>query len=376
MSTLGLSGNADVPAVYVNRGTVDFKKKDIDWGPPICTHITQPAADSPDKNWITCDNWPNSKGYGTCYEEYDNNGNGNRLLMQWTDDSGLTWHPAPNLNTNPAIPGNGNTGDVQNETTLAAPASPGDTNVKVTSVTNLGTTLAAAAVAGATNIKVTSTAPFFTTTLAAAANAGDTNIKVASVTGLLPGQTLNVDTGASLESRVISVGRNSGRERDGRHAHGTRSAPRMRAGRRSRSPARRSTSTPARGSRRARSSSSARPARQAPASRSRPPSPRAHASGAQVNDAVIKVDVDPSGGNQETVNVLSVGTAGAAGTGVTSRPALTKSHVQGAPTANAAAPAVGAPAASAASRSSSRRLRARLPERCAAASSCRSRSTA
>jgi hypothetical protein len=35
----------------------------------------------------------------------------------------------------------------------------------------------------------------------------------------------------------------------------------------------------------------------------------AHASGVQVNDAVIKVDVDPSGGNQETVAVASVGTA-------------------------------------------------------------------
>jgi len=38
---------------------------------------------------------------------------------------------------------------------------------------------------------------------------------------------------------------------------------------------------------------------------------------------------------------VSVGTAGAAGTGVTFSPALTKSHVQGAPTANAAAPEVG-----------------------------------
>ena len=207
VSTLGLAGNADVPAVYVNRGTVDFNKKDIDWGPPICTHITQPSADSPDKNWITCDNWPNSKGYGTCYEEYDNNGNGNRLLMQWTDDSGLTWHPAPNLNTNPAIPGNGNTGDVQNETTLAAPANAGDTNIKVTSVNNLGTTLAAASNAGDTNIKVTSTAPFFTTSLSAAATAGATNIKVASVTGLLPGQTLNIDR--ALRSRR--------RDPDGRH---------------------------------------------------------------------------------------------------------------------------------------------------------------
>src|SRR5262249_26574737 len=156
-------------------------------------HITQPTADSPDKNWITCDNWPTSKGYGNCYVEYDNNGNGNRLLMQWSDDSGLTWHPGPDLNTNPAAPANGNTADVSGETTLAAPASPGDTNAKVASVNNLGTTLAAATAAGATNIKVTSTAPFFVgTTLAAAANAGDTNIKVASVTSLLPEETILV----------------------------------------------------------------------------------------------------------------------------------------------------------------------------------------
>jgi hypothetical protein len=68
----------------------------------------------------------------------------------------------------------------------------------------------------------------------------------------------------------------------------------------------------------------------------------AHASGAQVNVAKLDVDVDPSGGNQETVSVLSVGTAGATGTGVTFTPALTKSHTLGAPTANAAAPTIGA----------------------------------
>ena len=90
-----------MPAIYVNRGKANFQTKDIDWGPPICPHITQPASDSPDKNWITCDNWPTSKGYGNCYDEYDNNGNGNRELMQWTDDSGLTWIPAPNLEHEP-----------------------------------------------------------------------------------------------------------------------------------------------------------------------------------------------------------------------------------------------------------------------------------
>jgi len=200
ISTLGLSGNSEVPAVYVNRGVVDFQKKDVDWGPPICQHITQAASDSPDKNWITCDNWTNSKGYGTCYVEYDNNGNGNRELMQWTDDSGLTWHPVPNLNTN-QVPGNGNTGDVSGETTLVCPSTnascangganaalAGDTNIKVASTAGIGTTLAAASTAGATNIKVASVAPFFTTTLAAAANAGDTTIKVASIATLAAGQ--------------------------------------------------------------------------------------------------------------------------------------------------------------------------------------------
>jgi hypothetical protein len=340
-STLGLSGNADVPAVYVNRGTVDFQKKDIVWSAPICTHITQPTADSPDKNWITCDNWPTSKGYGNCYEEYDNNGNGNRLLMQVTHDGGLTWSPAPDTNTNPAIPGNGNTGDVQNETTLAAPASPGDTNVKVTSVTNLGTTLAAAAAAGATNIKVTSTAPFFATTLSAASAAGATNVKVASVTGLQPGESINVDSGASLETRTIATVGSAGATGTGvtftsalalAHASGvpfTLGGQSINVDTGAGLETRNVASVGTAGATGTGVTLTA-------------PLTSAHASGAQVNVARIKVDVDPSGGNQETVNVLSVGTAGATGTGVTFTPALTKSHTLGAPTANAAAPAIGA----------------------------------
>jgi hypothetical protein len=341
VSTLGLSGNADVPAVYVNRGTVDFQKKDIVWSQPICTHITQPASDSPDKNWLTCDNWPDSKGYGNCYEEYDNNGNGNRLLMQVTHDGGLTWSPAANLNTNPAIPGNGNTGDVQNETTLAAHASPGDTNVKVTSVTNLGTTLAAAASAGATNIKVTSTAPFFATTLAAASAAGDTNIKVASVTGLQPGETINVDSGAGLETRTIATVGTAGVGGTGvtlksalAQAH-VSGAPVTLGGQ--------SINVDTGVGLETRDVVSVGTAGATGTGVTLTAAlTSAHASGAQVNVAKLRIDVDPSGGNEETVDVQSVGTAGAGGTGVTFSPALTKSHTLGAPTANAAAPMVGA----------------------------------
>ncbi len=341
VSTLGLSGAADVPAVYVNRGKVDFQKKNVDWGPPICTHITQASADSPDKNWITCDNWPNSKGYGTCYEEYDNNGNGNRILMQWTDDSGLTWHPEPNLNTNPAAPGNGNTGDVSGETTLAAPASPGDTNVKVVSVTNLATTLAAASSAGATNIKVASTAPFFASTaLAAPAGAGDTNIKVASVTNLLPAESILIDTGAGLETRVISAVGTAGATGTGvtltaalGSAHAT-GAPVTLGGQ--------TIIVDTGGTPETRNVNVVGTAGAAGTGLTLTSAlTSAHASGAQVADAVINIDIDRSGGNQETVNVVSVGTAGAAGAGVTFTPALTKSHVQGAPTANKAAPETG-----------------------------------
>ena len=127
------------------------------------------------------------QGLRQLLREYDNNGNGNRESMQVSTDGGVTWGPAPNRNSN-AVPGNGNTGDVTGETTLASAAGSGtaahagDTNIKVASVTGIGTTLAAAAAAGDQNIKVASVTPFFATTLAAAANAGDTNIKVASVT--------------------------------------------------------------------------------------------------------------------------------------------------------------------------------------------------
>jgi hypothetical protein len=124
-STLGLAGNADVPAVYVN-----LSSDGINWSAPIVTHLTAPTADSPDKNWVTCDNWPASKGYGNCYEEYDNNGNGNRLLMQVSTDGGHTWSATSN-----SVPGNGNSGDVTGQTTLSAAASPGDTAITVQNVT-------------------------------------------------------------------------------------------------------------------------------------------------------------------------------------------------------------------------------------------------
>ena len=151
--------------------------------------------------------------------------------------------------------------------TLAAPAKPGDTNVKVDNVasqavggalrigtaaggdlesaivTSVGTAAGAAttlfsdAAAGDTNVKVGSTSGFAVgqpmlidtggavesptvtaigtagsaTTLAAPVAAGDTNVKLASISNLAAGDTLTVDTGASRETATVdSVGTAAG----------------------------------------------------------------------------------------------------------------------------------------------------------------------
>jgi hypothetical protein len=349
-STLGLSNGANVPAVYVNRGTVNFTTGDIDWGQPICQHIvsTAPGAqDSPDKNWITCDNWSTSKGYGTCYVEWDNNGNGNRELVQRSQDGGLTWDPVP---TNPvnasSLPGGGNTGDVSGETTLASAAGSGtaahagDTNIKVASVSGIGTTLAAAAAAADQNVKVTAVTPFFTTTLAAASNAGDTNIKVASVTAMVPGKTINIDVGGSFESAVIQSVGTAGATGTGvtltaplasAHASGSQVTP---AGQQI-------TVDTGAGAEQATIRTVGTAGASGTGITLTAPLASAHAAGAQVNDRQINVDVDQSGGNQETVTVTNVGTAGAGGTGVDFTPALARDHVTGAHVATTAAPQVG-----------------------------------
>jgi hypothetical protein len=345
ISMLGLSGNANVPAVYIQRGTVNFTTGDMDWGPPVCQHITQASADSPDKNWITCDNWPTSKGYGNCYVEYDNNGNGNRELIQVSTDGGLTWSPDPNSNTN-AVPGNGNTGDVSGETTLVNvsgsgnAANPGDTNIKVAAVTGIGTTLAAAANAADQNIKVTAVTPFFTTTLAAPANAGATNIKVAAITTLVAGKTINIDTGAAFESAVIQTVGTAGANGTGvtltaplanAHASGAQVTP---AGQQL-------LIDQGAGSETATIRTVGTAGATGTGVTLTAPLASAHASGAQVDDRTINVEVDQSGGNQETVTVTSVGTSGAAGTGISFTPALARGHIVGAHVASTTAPQVG-----------------------------------
>jgi hypothetical protein len=84
----------------------------LTWQAPVTTAFDPGFYD---KNWITCDTWPQSPHYGNCYTEWDNNGLGNRLLMSTSTDGGLTWSapvsPAGNpsgLGGQPVAQPNGN----------------------------------------------------------------------------------------------------------------------------------------------------------------------------------------------------------------------------------------------------------------------------
>ena len=63
----------------------------LTWQSPVTTSLG--STDFYDKNWITCDTWPSSPYYGNCYTEWDDFGQGNRLLMSTSTDGGLTWGP-------------------------------------------------------------------------------------------------------------------------------------------------------------------------------------------------------------------------------------------------------------------------------------------
>jgi hypothetical protein len=244
------------------------------------------------------------------------------------------------------VPGNGNTGDVSGETTLVSAAGfgtaahAGDTNIKVASVNGIGTTLAAAAAAADQNIKVTTVTPFFTTTLSAAASAGATNIKVASITAMVAGKTINIDTGAAFESATIQSVGTAGANGTGvtltaplANAHAT-AAQVTPAGQQI-------TVDTGAGAELATIRTVGTAGAAGTGVTLTAPLSSAHAVGAQVNDRTINIEVDQSGGNQETVTVTNVGTAGAAGTGVTFTPALVRDHVTGVHVATTTAPQTG-----------------------------------
>jgi hypothetical protein len=44
-----------------------------------------------DKNWTACDNTSTSPFFGSCYTEYDDNGQGNQVHVAYSRDGGVTW---------------------------------------------------------------------------------------------------------------------------------------------------------------------------------------------------------------------------------------------------------------------------------------------
>lgn len=137
------------------------------------------------------------------------------------------------------------------------------------------------------------TPPADNTALVAPAQPGATNVKVASVTNLYPGDTINIDTGASMESRRVT-------------AVGTAAGPAT------------TLAAPA----------SAGDSNIKVTSVGTPCNPGGSCVGTTsfIVGQTLLID---SGANQEPVTVTSVGTAGATGTGVTFTPALSAVHAAG-----------------------------------------------
>ena len=102
-------------------------------------------------------------------------------------------------------------GALGGQTTLAAPASAGATNIKVASVSSMtpGVALIVDSAGSPETVTATAvgTAASTATTLAAASSVGATNIKVTSVTGFTVGHQVSIDAGANNEvGTIASVG--------------------------------------------------------------------------------------------------------------------------------------------------------------------------
>jgi hypothetical protein len=76
-----------VPNVFINRSTDDGQT----WGNPVPIPAPDTNKVDLDKNWTVCDNHPGSRGYGNCYTEFDNFGQGDLEYMSTSTDGGLTW---------------------------------------------------------------------------------------------------------------------------------------------------------------------------------------------------------------------------------------------------------------------------------------------
>src|SRR5204863_2604063 len=116
ISTVPITANVQVPAVFVSRST----NGGLTFGNPVT--VAQQGT-SLDKNWTVCDNHPASPFYGNCYTEFDDNAQGDLLLMSTSTDGGLTWGP-PKTTANKAT-GLGGQPVVQPNGTVVVPAADG-----------------------------------------------------------------------------------------------------------------------------------------------------------------------------------------------------------------------------------------------------------
>ena len=64
----------------------------LHWSNPVQAVVTRSALGQ-DKEWITCDDWPSSPHFGTCYISYSDLV-GDEVVAQASQDGGLTWSPA------------------------------------------------------------------------------------------------------------------------------------------------------------------------------------------------------------------------------------------------------------------------------------------
>jgi len=81
ISTLAIDDSVSGAAILTSRST----DGGLTWGNPVTTSLS--TGTFYDKNWITCDTWPQSPYYGNCYQEWDDS----RLTMSTSTDGGLTW---------------------------------------------------------------------------------------------------------------------------------------------------------------------------------------------------------------------------------------------------------------------------------------------
>jgi hypothetical protein len=231
----GLGSAANNLGLYVNSST-DGKS----WSAPSLAHGSA-TGDTPSRASLTCDNNGASAGYGNCYIAYTNTTSSpaNQLFVLRSSDGGATWS-APVGSTDTSV-GTGPSAEVQPPPPSAAPGSTcgrvvisyagSTTNISDLTSSDCGVTfgphVSVATVAthtvaqGLHVVLAPSTSTdkagaiylvyhtrsfrITQTTLSAAANAGDTNIKVGSVTGMVAGNTLTVDTGASAETVTITT---------------------------------------------------------------------------------------------------------------------------------------------------------------------------